>query len=179
MPELYLISGNKTERTLFRWSVNKDIYAPPAETCSVNNLTNVITWSWCIWTVEYIKMLWKDRWKTHDKSIWQTYLDWIIDTWIIDPEFTAWTEIIAWSSNVARVPLFSDKIDVSELSITSFPNKDIALAWRNTEKSVNISPYTILKIKLKPSWITKRKIWWNWQELDFSITINLSEIYSQ
>ena len=166
------------ERTLFRWSVKLDPNALPLETCVVNNVTNVITWNWCIWTVEYIKMLWKDWWQNHDK-LWNTYLDWLIDTWVVDPDFTTLGNTIAWSTIVNRLPLFSDYIDVSEFSITSFPNKDISLAWKNTDKSVNISPYTILKLKLKPSWITKKKIWWEWQELEFSMTINLSDIYSQ
>ena len=177
LPELYLRSWNKLERTLFRWSVKLDPNAPSTAPCNIDSTTNVLTWSWCIWTVEYIKLLWKDMWKNHDNA-WSTYLDWLIDTWVVDPEFTWWDVVIAWSRNVERLPLFSDYIDVSEFSFTSFPNKDIALAWKNTDKSVNLSPYTILKLKLKPSWLTKKKIWWNWEELDFSMTINLSEIYS-
>lgn len=179
-PELYLISWNKTERTLFRWTLTKDDYAPSTSTCWVDSSTNTITWTWCIWTVEYLKLVWKDMWMNHDNT-WNTYLDWVIDTWLVHPDFAGWsTNVIAWTdTDNYWVPLFSEYINVTEFKVYAYPNKDINLAWKNTDKSVNISPYTIIKIKLKPSWLTKRKIWWDWQEQDFSMTINLSDIYSK
>ncbi len=178
MPELYLISGNKKERTYFRWTVRLDENAPIWSTCDVINAT----WSWCIWTVEYLKLIWKDWWMNHGKDPSDDkYLDWVIDTWIIDPQFTWWVvDVIAWSNNDNYwVKLFSDSINVSEFSLTSFPNKELKYAWKNNDKSVNISPYTILKIQLKPSWLTRKKLKSEWQELNYSITINLSDIYSQ
>ncbi len=178
MPELYLISGDRKTRTYFRWSVKQDPNAGSWATCN----TVTATGSGCLWTVEYIRLLWKDYWVDHD--MWSndnTQNDWLVDTWVIDPEIN-WVSVasptVAWSGTVSWVPLFSDAISVSEFKIYSVPNKDLTLAWKSADKSINVSPYTIIKIKLKPSWITKRKIWWDWEELDFSMTINLSDIYS-
>lgn len=178
MPELYLISGDKKTRTYFRWSVKQDPNAWSGAICD----TATATGSGCLGTVEYIRLLWKDWWEDHDFSVDDsTQNDWLIDTWVIDPEIN-WVSVasptVAWNSSVNWVPLFSDAISVSEFKIYSFPNKDLSLAWKSADKSINVSPYTIIKIKLKPSWITKRKIWWDWEELDFSMTINLSDIYS-
>lgn len=179
MPELYLLSWNKQVRTYFRWSVNQDPNATTWNNCTFDTNNN-ITGSWCLWTVEYIRLLWKDWWIDHDSLINDsTQNDWIIDTWIIDPEINWWAVAIAWSWITNWIPLFSDAINVSEFKIYSYPNKDLNLAWKNADKSINVSPYTFIKIKLKPSWITKKKIWWDWEELDFSMTINLSDMYSQ
>ena len=179
MPELYLLSWNKQVRTYFRWSVNQDPNATTWNNCTFDSNNN-ITGSWCLWTVEYIRLLWKDWWIDHDSlTNDSTQNDWIIDTWIIDPEINWWAVTVAWSWIINWIPLFSDAINVSEFKIYSYPNKDLNLAWKNADKSINVSPYTLIKIKLKPSWLTKRKIWWDWEELDFSMTINLSDMYSQ
>ncbi|MDD2871687.1 MAG: prepilin-type N-terminal cleavage/methylation domain-containing protein [Candidatus Gracilibacteria bacterium] len=179
-PELYLISGNKTERTLFRWTLTKDDYAPSTSTCGVDSSTNTITGTGCIGTVEYLKLVGKDMGMNHDNT-GNTYLDGVIDTWLVHPDFAGGsTNVIAGTdTDNYWVPLFSEYINVTEFKVYAYPNKDINLAWKNTDKSVNISPYTIIKIKLKPSWLTKRKIGGDGQEQDFSMTINLSDIYSK
>lgn len=180
LTELYLISWNKKERTLFRWNVTKDPNAPTAETCNLSTTSNVLTWSWCIWTVEFLKLTWEDWWMNHIlSSTDKTYSDWVIDTWIIDKNFTWWNTIIAWTWTINWVPLFPNSINVSEFKVYWYPNKDISLAWNSKSDSVNISPYIILKLKLKPSWISRKKIKSEWKELDFSMTINLSDIYSK
>jgi len=177
LTELYLISWNKKERTYFRWVVNQDKDAPVW--CSLN-ASNIITWSWCIWNIEYLKLEWKDRWLDHDLwSVDVTQSDWVIDTWIINTDFTWWDEYVAWTWSVNWIPLFPDSINVSEFKIYWYPNKDIEYDWKNETLGENISPYLIFKLKIKPSWITRRKIWWEWQELDFSMTISLTDIYSK
>ena len=187
--ELYLISWDKKTRTYYRWKVIKDPNATAAQTCVMNDSTNIIpaTSDGCLGTVEYIRLLWKDRWMnhTHGTVADDTYLDGVIDTWVIDPEFsesTVGNEIIAWSRSDMDdywVPLFPNTIHVSEFKMYGYPNKDIENSWNNTDPEVNISPYIVLKLKLKPSWVTRKQIKGEGRELDFSMTIHLTDIYSQ
>lgn len=175
LTELYLISWNKKERTYFRWSVKKDPNSP--YNCTFT--ANTITWSWCIWNVEYLKLDWKDWWMNHDLwNVDSTQFDWVVDTWVINPEFTWNTDIVAWTWSTHWVWLFPSTINVSEFKIYWYPNKDINYDWKNDNIWDNISPYVILKMKLKPSWKSRKQVWWAWKELDFSMTINLSDIYS-
>ena len=169
--ELYLISANKTKRIYFRWNIKKDENAPSSYTC--NNWSA----SWCIWTIEYLKLTWKDSWDNHTNS-WSWYLDWVIDTWFINKDFPWWWNI-AWTWTITWIPLFSDTINITQFEVYPYPNKDLKYAWKNIDDDINISQYVILKLKIKPSWISRKKIKWNWKELDFSMTINLSDIYSK
>ena len=178
MPELYLISWDKRERTLFRWSVKSDINSWGLA-CSIDAINNTITWSWCIWNVEYLKLEWVDWGLDHGDSPGElTEYDWVIDTWLLHKDFQLWGEV-AWKSNVNWVSLFPESINVTEFNVRSYPNKDILLAWNNIDESLNISPYIIINIKLKPSWESRTKLKWAWKELEFSMTINLTDIYSQ
>ena len=177
LTELYLINWDKTKRTLFRWVVDKDPYSP--WNCSLDSWNN-ITWTWCIWNVEYLKLEWKDRWMNHDLSnTWSTQYDWITDTWIIDTDFTSWNEQVAWTWSVNWVKLFPSSINVSEFKVYWYPNKNIEYNWKNNNISSNISPYVIIKMKLKPSWVSRRLIKWEWKELDFSMTVNLTDVYTK
>lgn len=177
LKELYLISWNKKNRILFRWSVIKDPDAP--SWCSFD-ASNNITWSGCLWNIEYLKLEWEDRWMDHNLSIVDsTQWDWVVDTWVINKDFTWWASIVAWTTNTPWVPLFPSSINVSEFKIYAYPNKDIWYDWKNDTAWSNIAPYLILKLKLMPSWKSRKKIWWAWKELDFSMTISLSDIYSK
>jgi len=176
--ELYLISGNKKERTYFRWYVEPDPALWSSANCTFDPNNN-ITGTWCLWNIQYLKLEWKDWWMDH--VLWSndnTESDWVIDTWIINPEFTWWSIDVAWTWSLNWVSLFPDNINVSEFKIYAYPNKDIEYDWKNDSIWSNISPYIILKMKLKPSWKSRRQIWWEVNELDFSMTINLSDIYS-
>jgi prepilin-type N-terminal cleavage/methylation domain-containing protein len=176
--ELYLISWNKKERTYFRWNVKKDPYAPPWSTCNTNNQ---VTWTWCLWTIEYLKLDWKDWWMSHNLSNTsdKTLFDWVIDTWLVNPDFVWWSTQVAWIWTVEWIPLFPDNINVSEFKIYGYPNNDVVLNWKNYNENLSISPYVIIKMKIKPSWLSRKKIKWSLKDLDFSMTINLSDIYSQ
>jgi len=179
LTELYLISWDKKKRTLFRWNVSLDPDAPSWSTCWFIANSNILTGTWCIWNIEYLLLDWKDLWMNHSGS-WSSYLDWVIDTWMIDKNLSSWSNIIAWVNNKDYwVPLFSDSINVSEFKVYAYPDKDIKNAWESLDPKENISPYVFLKITLKPSWITRKKIKWAGEELDFSMTINLSELYSK
>lgn len=176
LTELYLISWNKKTRTYFRWFVYTDPDAPSWNTCTLN-WANEITWSWCIWTVQYLILQWEDKWMNHNNG-GTTYNDWVIDTWLIDDNFIWWWSV-AWTWTVNRINLFPDTINVSEFIVYTYPNKDITRAWKNTDDKININPYVQIKTKLKPSWKSRKKIRWEWKELDFSMTVNLSWMYSQ
>jgi hypothetical protein len=162
---------------LFRWSVIKD---PDTTNWCSFDASNNITWSGCLWNIEYLKLEWEDRWMDHNLSIVDsTQWDWVVDTWVINKDFTWWASIVAWTTNTPWVPLFPSSINVSEFKIYAYPNKDIWYDWKNDTAWSNIAPYLILKLKLMPSWKSRKQVWWAWKELDFSMTISLSDIYSK
>lgn len=178
--ELYLISWDWKKRTLFRWNVYRDPNAPTGFSCGIN-WDNQITWSWCIWTIEFLRLEWKDYWLNHNLSIPDNLqYDWVIDTWIIDKDFTWWVEVVAWSDNKDYwIPLFPDDINVIDFQIYLYPNIDYDLAWKSVENNVNLSPYVRLKFTIWPSWSNLIKIKWGSLEFNFSTTISLTDIFSQ
>lgn len=180
LKELYLISWDLKRRTLLRWNVKLDPFAW-TNTCDIDTVTNQITWEWCLWTIEYLILDWKDYGMDHiNNSSDDTEYDWVIDTWLINKDFTWWIEVVAWENNENYwLPLFPDSINISEFNVFLYPNQNINYSWRSNDIEANISPYVDLKIKLKPSWKSRRKIRWDLLELDFSMTISLNEIYSK
>jgi hypothetical protein len=182
MKELYLISWDKKKRILFRWNVKKDPKAPTTVPCNISP-TNVITWSWCLWTIEFLKLEWRDYGLTHGSWVTNTeatHFDWVIDTWLIDKNFSWWAEVVAWStSDDYWVSLFPEEINVSDFQVFLYPNKDFDLSWKSVEEDINIAPYVRIKLKLWPSWITKRQIKWKPQDIDFSTTISLTDVFSK
>ena len=181
--ELYLISADKTKRTLFRWSVIEDPKKPSSSGCTSSNWWKTFTWSWCLWTIEFLKLEWKDWWDNHDKS-WIWLYDWVVDTWLINKDF-AWKDdytiansIIAWSDNENyRLPLFPNSINVKSFDIKAYPNKDVKKAWK--EDWLDLAPYVRINMVLTPSWKVKAKIKWNVPEFNISTTINLTDIFSR
>lgn len=177
--ELYLISWNKQKRTFFRRNVKVDPKKPLSETCDFSNPSSP-TWSWCLWTIEFLKMNNIDIWKDHDRSItWKWQYDWIPDTWIINPDFSWTWELVAWSNTWNYwVPLFPDSINVKDVRFYLYPNKDLNLAWKEWGGS-NFSQYLRISYTLTPS---RAKRWWiKWKipELNFSTTITLSDLFSK
>jgi len=181
--ELYLISWDKKNRTIVRWNVFRDEKAPSAQTCSINWTTNAITWDWCRWTIEFLKLEWVDWWLDHNISTidanWSQN-DWVIDTWLIDRQFTGWTNVIAWSNSTNyRVALFPSSINVIDFKVYPFPNVEDKYFWKDTSVSSNISPYVILNFKIKPSWETRIKLRNPWRVINFNTTINLTDVFSK
>ncbi len=178
--ELFLISWDNKERLLFRWDVKNDPDYPWSA-CNFWDWSSP-TWSGCLWTIEYLKLEGKDWWMDHDE--WtsdtnNTQYDGVIDTWIIDTDFTWGANIIAASNTTNYwVSLFPDTINVSTFAVFAYPNKDRNLAWRDASQSTNITPYVRLKIGLLPSWKSRKQIKWNPRELKFSTTISLTDIFS-
>lgn len=174
--ELYLISWDKKRRTFFRWNVKLDPNRPASANCDFSN-PKIPTWSGCLWTIQFLKLEWKDWWINHNKT-WSWLYDWLVDTWLIDKSFTGWDEIVAWTRSMEKywLDLFDDSINVKQFEILAYPNKDRNLAYN--ADNIEISPYVRLKITLTPSWKTKTKIKWKVPEFNFSTSINLTDIYS-
>lgn len=177
--ELYLISWNKRQRTLFRWTVKTDPDAPAWNICDFSNSKSP-TWSWCLWTIEFLKLEWKDWWINHSPdNLSATWVyDWIVDTWLIDQNFS-WIStggIIAWSDDTNyRVPLFSSSINVKDVKFFLYPNKD----WYLASNEAQISPYLRIQYTITSSWKKRKWIRWKIPELNFSSTINLSDIFTK
>ena len=176
--ELYLISADKTKRTLFRWTVINDPDYKDNISCNTSDW-KTFTWSWCLGTIEFLRLEWKDWWENHDKLPWIWLYDWVIDTWLIDKDFAWWSTIVAWSDNTEQYwqALFPNSINVSEFDIRAYPNKDIKHAWK--ESWIDISPYIRIQMTLSPSWKTKKAIKWKVPEFNISTTVNLTEIFSR
>ena len=178
LKELYLISWNKKERTLFRWNViqdpSKDI---PTWMQWCKTFDGLIFTGSCLGNIQFLKLSWEDWWMNHNRSGFGTY-DWVIDTWIINKEFNN-GDIVAWSNaNNYWVDLFPKDINVIDFKIFAYPNNDVALNWRNTTEDSNISPYIRIQFKLLPSWWSRKKMKWTINEIKYSTTINLTNIFS-
>lgn len=186
--ELYLISWDWKTRTFLRWNVIRDPDVWAVEVCSIN-ASNVITWDWCRWTVEFLKLEWVDWWMDHNSSTIDsdgTQNDWVIDTWLIDKQFTWLTNadtansIIAWSNNINYwKPLFPTSINVIDFKVYPFPNIENKYYWKVSSVSNNISPYVIINMKIKPSWEVRKKIKSNPPFINFNMTVNLTDIFSK
>ena len=180
--ELYLLSWNKKTRTLFRWNVKDDPEYPGNPWGCNYWVWSAPTWTWCLWTIEYLLLQWKDWWMDHNilsNDGNGTQYDWVYDTWIIDNDFSDSLDTIA-SSGTGNywVSLFPDSIHVSDFKIFAYPNIDRDLAWKDATPSTNISPYIRLQIWLLPSWKSRKQIKGNPKELRFSTTISLTDIFS-
>ncbi len=182
LTELYLISADKKHRTYFRYSVKIDPNAPNSKkNCSISDNWKTYSWSWCLWTIEFLKLDWKDWWISHNTtSSWA--FDWKIDTWIVNKRFSWKTNgipnnsIIAWSWGYWQ-ELFDDSINVENVEFYLYPNKDTNLTWKenNLEQT---APYLKLKMTLSPSWKTKRQIKGKIPKINISTIISLSDILS-
>lgn len=191
--EVYLINGEKTKRTYFRWNVKVDPNKPSWPQC--NGLTWIpssLTGSWCLWTIEMLKLEGKDWW--YDHTSWNNdgaENDGIVDTWIYDREFYGLDSSITNNQIIADfngstnpsdaywVPLFPDTMSVMNVEFFLFPNKDIKLAWKDFSSNINMIPYLRIKFTLSPSWKKRRGMQGNPPSFDFSTTLSLTDIFSK
>jgi hypothetical protein len=177
--EIYLISWDKKKRTFFRWNVKQDPNAMWAS-CDFSNPQNP-TWSGCLWTVEFLKLDWRDWWVNHSSSATSTWsYDWIIDTWLIDKNFSWWWNIVAWWQNDTWFwqPLFPNSINVKNFRVYMYPNVDVKNSWKDSSASSNINPYLRISFTLMPSWKTMSTTKWKIPEIDISTTINLADYFT-
>jgi len=181
--ELYLISGDRKTRTFIRWNWKLDPAKtkPVWSTCdwSITNFTRA--WSGCIWTVQILKLVWKDLWFNHIWTLTWAY-DWIIDTWEFDPNFAWWNpSFLAWNSWIDAYwqDLFPDNISVKDFKIFLYPNKDRVLSFKDLTESTNINQYARLQMILTPS---RKKRWgmkWEIPQIKIATTINLTDYFSK
>ncbi len=174
--EIYLISADKKSRTMFRWNIMQDNWDP--QSCII------LTWEHCRWTIEFLKLEWKDWWYDHDTSNWaisnEGEFDGLIDTWLINPEFSWWTEVIAQKSITDYwQPLFGKNINVSNVKFFAYPNKDLNLAWKDASATTNIAPYIRIQMTLSPSYNARKWIKWSVPKVNINTTISLTDIYSR
>lgn len=177
--EIYLISGDWKKRTFLRWNVKQDPDSRMWATCDFSN-PEMPTWSGCLWTIEFLKFDWKDWWMDHDVMTTSTWsFDSIIDTWLIDNDFTWWWNIIAWE-NIEDYwkSLFPTTINVKDFEVYMYPNIDIKNSWNNISTSSNINPYLRISYSLKPSWKVMSVTKWDIPEIKISTTINLSDYFN-
>jgi hypothetical protein len=134
------------------------------------------TWSGCLWTIQFLKLDWKDWWVAHNKS-WTWLYDWKIDTWLYD-EWIFWTWLVAWTWSNALdknwIDLFPDYINVKDVQFYVYPNKYNKYSWADSDPSVNIAPYVRINMTLSPS--RKKRRWMKWiiPEIKISTTIALN-----
>lgn len=187
--EIYLISRDQRKRTLFRWNIIEDPFEKPSSATCVN-----WTWSWCLWTIEFLRLDWEDWGVYHDISNIDS--NWVVDTWIIDNDFIPWDDrVIAWTNEghfkSSRCfndctdyywiwqPLFPDTINVKNFEVYAYPNIDRDYSWRDNSVLSNVNPYLQIKLTLAPSWKKRAQMRWEMPIVEISTTINLSEYFSR
>lgn len=178
--ELYLKNTTWDERTFFRWHLELDDDAPDDALCPPLTWSKSLTGSGCLWTIQMLKLVWRDYWNNHDPTNpdadWSQW-DGVIDTWIVHPDFVAWTSEVVIDSNNANdywQNIFSNRIHVSKAEFFLYPNQDLDYAWADSRPDLQVSPYLQLRIRLEPSWRERRKIRWDIPVVDIATTVNLS-----
>ncbi|MDQ7009151.1 MAG: prepilin-type N-terminal cleavage/methylation domain-containing protein [Candidatus Gracilibacteria bacterium] len=162
--EIYLISADKKKRTFFRWNIKQD----EIKTSETRG------------TIEFLKLEGKDWGFNHAKTGDGLY-DGVIDTWLIDKEFTGGAEVIAGSGDIDAYwqPLFGENVNVKDFKIFAYPNKDKNLAWQDTDLKINFNPYLRIQMVLTPSYQARKGFRGKIPEIKINTTINLTDIYSR
>jgi hypothetical protein len=180
--ELYLINWVKKQRTFFRYNVIEDPDKPSTASCITGDLGSTYTGSGCLWTIQYLKLEWRDWWMDHLDGTWDsTEYDWVIDTWIISPDFVSW-DIIAGSymnSDLYRQDLFPDNLHVTEFKVFPHPNVDTGRWWKIADEEKNVSEYVRIQLWIIPAWKDRKKIKWTPKEYKVATTINLTDIFTR
>ena len=180
--ELYLISGDKQTRTYFRWNVWEDPDRPTTETCDFSDQSNPV-WDGCLGTIEFIVLDGRDWWDDHDEATVDangSQYDGTIDTWIVNSRFSGNDTTIAGAQTTSYwEKLFPDDISVSGFEVYAFPHKDINLAWKESNSTINQAPYVRMKMTLSPSWEKRKIIRWTVPRVEIATTIALTDEFSQ
>ncbi|MDD5769526.1 MAG: prepilin-type N-terminal cleavage/methylation domain-containing protein [Candidatus Gracilibacteria bacterium] len=173
--EIYLISGDKKKRTIFRWNWIQDPVNPNICDGSLSNFG-----TGCLGTIEFLKLEGKDRGINHNSGAFSTgSYDGIIDTWIVDKNFTGGVEIIAGSDNNNYwQSLFPDSISVADFKVFIYPNFNQDYAWKKSSSN-NVNPYVRIQLTLKPSWKKRSAMRGIVPEIKISTTINLTDYFSK
>lgn len=179
--ELYFISADGDERTYFRWNVGTDPDAPASATiCDFTNPEEP-TWESCLGTLEFLKLVGRDYGYDHNSATQDTngsQWDGIIDTWLIHSDFTsdASTPVAASTATQYWQKIFPDTMNISDVEFYLYPSKSLEHSWRDTDSSIQMSPYLQIKYTIEPSWKEKKKIRWNSPAVHINSTVSLSDL---
>lgn len=174
--ELYLINTWRNTRTYFRHSFALDPDAPAWANCSG---TDKIIGTGCLGKIEFLRLKWEDWWYNHRDNEGFGDNDGIIDTWIIDPDFTSdsSTATIAGSDGIDYWQSLSpENIHVRDVEFYLYPNKDSEFSWRDSSSELQISPYLQIKMTLEPSWKERVRIRGEIPSVEISTTLQLLNI---
>ncbi len=160
VPELYLMSNDGKQRTLFRLKVREDPEKPSFASCDFTDPQKP-QGDGCLGTIEFLKLTGSDEGFSHmnDSGIWDN--DGVVDTWRIDRDFSDGSEVVAGSSAQEYwQKIFPDTVHVRELSFFVYPQKDHTLAWKDDQSAVQVHPHIAVHMTLEPSWKVKKKLKW-------------------
>lgn len=170
--ELYLINASWNERTYFRWKFALDTDAPPTALCPIwAPGSKQLTWTWCLGTIQILKLQWED-----------TNGDGSINEWIIHPDYVPdASRVIATSStpDIYWQNIFSNRIHVSRAEFYLYPNQNLDYAWAtsSTERpDLQVAPYLQLRVTLEPSWKERRRLRWEIPVVNIATTVSLSQV---
>lgn len=170
--ELYLIRNWKiNERLFMRYNIKIDPFAPAWYTCD-----SAWTWSWCIWNIQILKLVWKDLWLSHSWSVSSSgQYDWVIDTWKCNDDYNCnWADNIPNSTDDWWIDLLPEYINVKKLKLFVYPNTDYKYAWKSENPNLNINSYIRLTLNMWYSWERRKKIKWDDPTISITTSINLN-----
>lgn len=173
--ELYLINASWDERTFFRWNVRSDPNAPAGATCTG---TRDMTGTWCLGTIEVLKLSGQDLWYDHLWDGWYWDGDGKVDTWMIHDDFVSsggWP-VAGSDNNNYWQSIFPDTLSVMDVKFMAYPSKSNDLAWKEENPKYHVAPYVQIQMTLSPSWKQKKKIKGILPQVKFSTTIGLTDL---
>ncbi len=163
--ELYLIKKWDTqERLFFRLNIIQD--PDTTDSCNFSDWTG----TGCLWNIQMLKLIGYDSWFDHDNSgSWAA--DGIIDTWKCHDDFNC---IFPTWNDSEWINLLPDYINVKNLKIFIYPNKDYRYSWKEYDINTRINSYIRFNIVLWFSHLKRKQIKWISPEINISTTVNLN-----
>ncbi len=185
--EIYLIGKSWDSRTFFRWYVQEDPNKIASAICDFSN-PRTPTGDGCFGTIQFLRLKGVDWWNDHSSSIIDvTQNDGIIDTWIYDPEVYGTSSPIVADLTPAVdtddsenywLTILGDNVNVKNIKISAYPNKDSNLAWADNLDSTFLSPYLRISMTILPSWKERLRLKGSVPEVQINTTINLTTKYN-
>ncbi|EKE28423.1 MAG: hypothetical protein ACD_3C00060G0003 [uncultured bacterium (gcode 4)] len=166
--ELYLVKKwRNSERLYFRLNFKKDKNLPNWANCNSD-----WTWTWCVWNIQILRLTWKDHWFNHISTLTWAY-DWKTDTWSCAPNF-----LCSWTNNLPNwiddgwVDLLPGYVNVKNLKLFLYPNKDYKYWWKENDTSLTVNPFVRISMTIWYSWDRRKKL--NWADPTTTITTSIN-----
>lgn len=170
--ELYLINASWNERTYFRWKFTLDSDAPTTALCPTwAPGPKQLTWTWCLGTIQILKLEWED-----------TNGDGSVNEWIIHQDYVSDASRIVATSSIPDIywqNIFSNRIHVSRAEFYLYPNQSLDYAWATSSTDrpdLQVAPYLQVRITLEPSWKERRRLRWQIPVVNITTTVSLSQV---